>query len=68
MPNKMCAMGMHKNSKFLNRLSLRAQHSKIDLIEFLTTHYQQYGYFKYASIPAYSFVYKYLLETYEQLA
>jgi hypothetical protein len=29
------SMGMLKNSKFLNRLSLRAQHTKIDLLEFL---------------------------------
>ena len=55
------SIGMRRNSKFLNRLSIRAKHSKIDLIEFLNNHYQQYGYFKHASFPIYSFIYKYLL-------
>ncbi len=47
------SIGMCKNSKFLNRLhvSQRAKHSKIDLLDFLSCHYQQYGYFKHASFP-----------------
>jgi hypothetical protein len=37
---------------------------KIDSILFLTSHYQQYGYFKHASFPTYFFIiYKYLLGT-----
>jgi len=55
------SMGMRKNSKFLNRLSIRAKHSKIDLIEFFNNHHQQYGYFKHTSFPLYCFIYKYLL-------
>jgi hypothetical protein len=55
------SMGMRKNSKFLNRLSQRAKHSKIDLLDFLSCHYQQYGYFKHASFPTLFFIYKYLL-------
>ncbi len=47
------SMGMSKNSKFLNRLSLRARHTKIDLLEFLRNHSQQYGYFKHAPFPTY---------------
>lgn len=52
------SMGMRKNSKFLNRLSLRAQHTKIDLFEFLWNHSQQYGYYKHASFPTYFCVLK----------
>jgi hypothetical protein len=55
------SMGLRKNNKFLSRLSKRAQHSKIDLIEFLSNHSQQYGYYKHASFPTYFFIYKYLL-------
>jgi hypothetical protein len=57
------SMGMRKNSKFLNRLSIQAKHSKIDLIEFLNNHHQQYGYFKHASSPLHFFIYEYLLIT-----
>ncbi|CAF4604610.1 unnamed protein product [Rotaria socialis] len=56
------SMGMRKNSKLLNRLSERAQHSKIDMINFLSIHAQQYGYFKHSSFPIHTFVYKYLMQ------
>jgi hypothetical protein len=52
---------MRKNSKFLNRSSLKAQHTKIDLLEFLGNHSHQYGYYKHASFLTYFFIYKYLL-------
>ncbi len=47
------SMVMRKNSKFLNRLSLRARHTKIDLLEFIGNHSQQYGYYKHASFLTY---------------
>jgi hypothetical protein len=55
------SIGMRKNSEFPNRLSQRAKHSKIDLLDFLSCHYQQYGYFKHASFPTLFSIYKYLL-------
>ncbi len=61
------SIDMRKNSKFLNRLSLRAQHTKIDLLEFLGNHSQQYGYYKHASFPTHFFIYKYLLMSHELL-
>ena len=59
------SMGMRSNSKFLNRLSRRAKHTKVDIIEFLSKHHRQYGYFRYASFPLYTFLYKYLLASLE---
>jgi hypothetical protein len=56
------SMGMRKNNKFLNRLSRNAQHSKIDIINFLATQSKQYGYFKHASLPLHNFIYKYLMQ------
>jgi hypothetical protein len=61
------SMGMRKNSKFLNRLSLRAQNTKIDLLEFLGNHSQQYGYYKHASFSIYIFIYKYLVMSHEPM-
>lgn len=53
-------MGLRKNNPFLNRLSLRAKHSKIDIIDFLNIHQRQYGYFKHSSFLLCEFIYKYL--------
>lgn len=47
-----------KNSKFLNRLSKKAQNSKIDIINFLITQVKQFGYFKHVSLPLHPIVYK----------
>jgi hypothetical protein len=60
------SIGMRKNSKFLNRLSAKVQHSKIDLFEFLTSHSKQYGYFKHTTSSTCFFIYKYLLQSYQQ--
>lgn len=56
------SLGMRKNNKFLNRLAQKAHHSKIDIITFLVTQYEQYGYFKHASLPIHNFIYKYLMQ------
>jgi hypothetical protein len=63
--NLYLSMGMRKNSKVLNRLSLRVQHTKSDLLEFLGKHSHQYGYYKHAYFPTYFFIYKYLLMSHE---
>lgn len=54
-------LGIRKNNKFINRLSVNAKHSKIDLFEFLNVHGPQYGYFKHSNLYTYQFIFKYLL-------
>jgi len=59
------SMGLRKNNKFLVRLTKRVKHTKIDINNFLINHYQQYGYFRNASLPLCYFIYKYLLSASE---
>ena len=56
-----CSMGMRKNTRFLCRLSERAKHSRIDLLDFMSIHAEQYGYFKHSTTPISSFIYKFFL-------
>jgi hypothetical protein len=54
-------MGLRKNSKFLNRLTIRAKHTKIDLAEFFSIQKEQYGYFKRSFSFIHMFAYKYYI-------
>jgi hypothetical protein len=52
-------MGFRKNSKFPNRLALKAQHVKLDIITFFNNHNKQYGIFKKSTAALEYFVMKY---------
>jgi hypothetical protein len=52
-------MGFRKNSKFPNRLAIKAQHIKLDVITFFNNHTIQYGIFKKFSSMLEYFILKY---------
>lgn len=53
------SMGFRKNSKYPNRLSLNAQHIKLDVITFFNNHNKQYGIFKKSTAMIEYFVLKF---------
>jgi hypothetical protein len=54
-------MGFRKNNFFLNRLSIRALHSKNDWMDFCVNHRRQHEYFKKSTLYLNIFIYKYFL-------
>ena len=53
------SMCFRKNSKFPNRLAVKAHHTKLDVITFFNTHNRQYGIFKKSSSIIEFFTLKY---------
>ncbi len=60
--------GYRKNNKFLRRLKRQIKHSSVDWMEFNEIHEKQYDCFRNTEYRINEFVYKFFLQTPEQLS